>query len=322
MALTKNDIFSAADQLVAAGKQPTLNDVRKIVGGGSFTTISDAMKEWKEQQRQQAQAATPIQEPAPEEVTGHLSALAAEIWSVAREKANARLAAEREALEQARAATEQAAAEAGELADSLSADLEAANKTIEAVNAQLAAAGQRHEADVQALQKAEIIASERAQQVEAARAKERDAEERAARLESKLDAANQGFDAAESGRKKALEELESTKETVIRGQERLEYVHTQLNEKDRAIARAEDQAQEANRRADEANNRADKTAARADAEIERLRAELAQVKADATKAKEAAEKAVHAAAEESKKLSSELEAAKMEIAKSTKGGAQ
>ena len=47
MAITREQIWAAADEIDAAGQNPTLAAVRKAVGGGSFTTIQDAMTEWK-----------------------------------------------------------------------------------------------------------------------------------------------------------------------------------------------------------------------------------------------------------------------------------
>ena len=41
MALTKDQILQAADQLAAAGTAPTLAAVRAAVGGGSYTTINE-----------------------------------------------------------------------------------------------------------------------------------------------------------------------------------------------------------------------------------------------------------------------------------------
>lgn len=122
MAITKEQIFQTADQLTAAGESPTLANVRKALGGGSFTTISDAMNEWKA--KQQATHA-PIREPAPTAVATRLEELGADIWAVALELANARLTSEREALEATRQQLETAQQEATELADQLSAELEA-----------------------------------------------------------------------------------------------------------------------------------------------------------------------------------------------------
>lgn len=47
MAISKEQIFAVADELDAAGQNPTLANVRKQLGSGSFTTISEAMNEWR-----------------------------------------------------------------------------------------------------------------------------------------------------------------------------------------------------------------------------------------------------------------------------------
>jgi len=121
MALTKDQILQAADQLAAAGTPPTLAAVRSAVGGGSYTTINEALKEWKA--KQQA-AVMPLREPAPEGISKRLDEVGAEVWAVALELANARLTSEREALEATRVQLETAQQEATELADQLSAELE------------------------------------------------------------------------------------------------------------------------------------------------------------------------------------------------------
>ncbi len=121
MALTKDQILQAADQLAAAGTPPTLAAVRAAVGGGSYTTINEALKEWKA--KQQA-AVMPLREPAPEGISKRLDEVGAEVWAIALELANARLTSEREALEATRQQLETAQQEATELADQLSAELE------------------------------------------------------------------------------------------------------------------------------------------------------------------------------------------------------
>ena len=122
MALTQQQVFDAADQLVTDGHNPTLSNVRKALGGGSYTTISEFMAVWKAKQQEANQ---PIREAAPEAVTRRFSELGNEIWTIALDMANARLASEREALEQQRAELEASRKEAVELADSISAELDA-----------------------------------------------------------------------------------------------------------------------------------------------------------------------------------------------------
>ena len=134
MALTKDQILQAADQLAAAGTAPTLAAVRSAVGGGSYTTINEALKEWKA--KQQATNA-PIREPAPAAVATRLEELGADIWAVALELANARLTSEREALEATRQQLETAQQEATELADQLSAELETLQNDLHEARAEL-----------------------------------------------------------------------------------------------------------------------------------------------------------------------------------------
>ena len=122
MAITKDQIFQVADQLTVAGESATMAAVRKLLGGGSYTTINEALKEWKAKQHT---TNTPIREPAPAAVATRLEELGADIWAVALELANTRLTSEREALEATRIQLETAQQEATELADQLSVELEA-----------------------------------------------------------------------------------------------------------------------------------------------------------------------------------------------------
>ena len=148
MAIAESDVHAAADLILASGQQqPTLAAVRAALGGGSFTTISEAMKSWKAARQA---AATPMREVAPAAVTERLEALAGDIWGIALGMANDRLEKERETLDAARQEIEAQRREAAELADQVSADLEAARiqiaqqaqalKQAEAQAAQLAAA--------------------------------------------------------------------------------------------------------------------------------------------------------------------------------------
>jgi len=116
-------IHAVADQLFAAtGKPPTLIAIRKAMGGGSFTTIGEAMKTWRSQQ---ATAATPVRESAPAAITERVGELVAEVWGVAMGMASSRLASEREALDVARKESERARMDAVELADHLVAEMDA-----------------------------------------------------------------------------------------------------------------------------------------------------------------------------------------------------
>jgi len=156
MAISKDQIFKAADDLDAAGQNPTLAAVRKVLGGGSFTTISEAMNEWRASKNAQA---VPIKEPAPAAVLDKFAVLGAEIWAVALEMANSRLNAEREALEASRIEFDMARQEAAELADQLTAELDQANESIALLGQSVSAGNQREQELVQKLAAANERAS-------------------------------------------------------------------------------------------------------------------------------------------------------------------
>lgn len=126
MAITKEQILAAATDLAATGAAPTLAAVRKAVGGGSYTTISEALKEWRALQP----AETAIQERAPQALSDRLAGVIDETWTIALDMANDRLRTERAALEGVRIELEQSRKEAVDLADQLSADLERAQAAI------------------------------------------------------------------------------------------------------------------------------------------------------------------------------------------------
>jgi hypothetical protein len=142
MAVTKEQILAAADQIAAAGERPTLEAVRQITGG-SYTTISPGPERMEGPPGHEA--AAPLREPAPQAVADRLAELGADIWGMAFGLANSRLAAEREALEKARAELEADQAEATELADKLAGDVEALQSRLASIEAAEAAA--RGEAD-------------------------------------------------------------------------------------------------------------------------------------------------------------------------------
>ena len=160
MKSTKERIFEIADDIDAGGQKPTLAAVRKAIGGGSFTTISEAMKDWRS--RKEAKEARPFL-PPPSAVTERLADLGTEIWSLAIEMANGQLAAERDAFDKARSELEIEKLEAFELVDQVTADLEAAQRKI----ADSEAAERTAVADLSALREQAAALSERAAATEA-----------------------------------------------------------------------------------------------------------------------------------------------------------
>jgi chromosome segregation ATPase len=174
MAITTADIHAAAAALAAQGRRPTLAAVRTALGGGSFSTIGEALKTWH---------APAVQEPqdqaVPEALTDGAARMAAALWVQATEQAQQGIADARRELEQQRTTLEAQRQEAVEAADALAAqladtrqELETARKGLEALRTELATTRERLAG-----------ATERAQQAESHAAQAKEAE-MAARVEA------------------------------------------------------------------------------------------------------------------------------------------
>ena len=286
MAITKEQIFQAADELDAAGQNPTLANVRKQVGGGSFTTISEAMNEWRARKTSQA---TPMREPAPQAVTEKLAELAGDLWGVALDMANNRLAAEREALEAVRQENEVARQEAAELADQLTAELDEAKARIVALEAAELAA--KREAD--ALREKLAAAGERAATAEA----------RAAELRTVLDHAHQEARQARVERDQAQERAAVSASHAETLRDLVEGLRADL-------AVANGQATEIERRADELR-----------ADLERANQEVDKERAANAEARKAMAAESHRQAERLTSIQGERDHAKMEAAQAREDAA-
>lgn len=110
------EIHAAADALVAKGIKPTQAAIRKALGGGSFTTISESMKSWPNRASEQAEA---VPDSAPDFVASAASKFASATWDAARKIAEERLTIERAKLNAERIQMESEKKETNELVDSL-----------------------------------------------------------------------------------------------------------------------------------------------------------------------------------------------------------
>jgi hypothetical protein len=88
--VTDTMVFEVADRLTAAGEKVTNRAVWSAIGGGSMTTISQALRRWKE--RQDLQVSQPIaRAPLPAAVVDVLHHAAAQLWDAALSETKAEL---------------------------------------------------------------------------------------------------------------------------------------------------------------------------------------------------------------------------------------
>jgi chromosome segregation ATPase len=202
MALTTVEaIWQAADALEAEGLRPTLAAVRNKVGGGSFTTITNAMGEWRKRRQQETLAPA---EPLPDEIGQHvdeigqrlgdigqqLRALGGEVWAKARALADEQLVGLRQRLEAEKAEIHDRMTEAVQLADQLTEEAQDLRRQladhqaeVAALKRQMAEMEQRSSAE---LARARDIASHHEIAASEARASEKAALERAVHAEDRV----------------------------------------------------------------------------------------------------------------------------------------
>lgn len=191
MAITTADIHAAADALAAAGKKPTLAAIRTALGGGSFSTISEAMQSWKKHEQKQATTA------APQAVTDRAAELAAQVWAIAQELAEQRIQAERKEMEKQRQELEAQRNEATELADTMAAELDLARAELK-----------KQETTLEELRKTAAVLAEKVES----------ATERAKRAEQQADAAHTAETAARVEAAELRGKLEASKPVATKQQ--------------------------------------------------------------------------------------------------------
>lgn len=119
MALTTENIHAAADKLHEQGITPTQTKVREALGGGSFSTIGEALKSWKQDLQEHEQLK---KTDMPEAIKDEGIVFIAKLWQEADRIANANLNTEREALSIDKAKTQAEIDDANEAIAALEAE--------------------------------------------------------------------------------------------------------------------------------------------------------------------------------------------------------
>ena len=124
-------IHEVANKLHESGVKPTLAAVRERLGGGSFTTISEAMKTWRAQVQEEHELAL-VQVPAA--LDERMEQLKRAAWEVAQQEAENRLKSEREALAVQRQELDAQLAEAHQVVEVLEREASVREQTISELN--------------------------------------------------------------------------------------------------------------------------------------------------------------------------------------------
>ena len=126
--VTDSMVFEVADQLTATGEKATNRAIWSAIGGGSMTTISQALRRWKDSQV--LQVAQPIERaPLPATIIDVLHGAAAQLWDAALNETKSE-------LDQLAQATNVRVAEAQNERDDTLAELQTTAEELEQVKAE------------------------------------------------------------------------------------------------------------------------------------------------------------------------------------------
>lgn len=92
--ITYQDVKTAIDEIMAEGLNPTIAGLRERLGTGSFSTISEHLKHWRQEQHEKPTATA--RTPAPDALSG----LMQNLWVQAKDEANKELAEYKAKIEQ------------------------------------------------------------------------------------------------------------------------------------------------------------------------------------------------------------------------------
>lgn len=203
--VTREQVFEAAEAIVAEDQSPTIVAVRSRLGGGSPNTIAPLLAEWREaNENRKVETLPPLPEP--------VEAAMRQVWGTAWKSAQGQLEAEREALLTARKEIEKERAEMlGEIGR-LDAELEAAREETQQVRSELDAERQAHAQTQAEARETRVLAEERGKRVEAQEAELKELRRQAAeasatvgRLEGDIAHLRESHDAAEARVRKEAE---------------------------------------------------------------------------------------------------------------------
>lgn len=121
MNITNERIHEIANQLSERGIRPTLNAVRKELGSGSFTTISEAMKSWRDAQSTDNSF---VEVEIPDSLDEKVKILISSVWKEATQLANDKLNEDRKVLQETRERLEEEASESREAVEILEKEAE------------------------------------------------------------------------------------------------------------------------------------------------------------------------------------------------------
>jgi hypothetical protein len=131
--ITKQDVWRVASEIDAGGDKPSVLEVRKRLGAGSYTTITAALREWVKPGADEENQVDDI----PDEVSNRVEQFGADLYAMVYRIAQEQFDAQRLEYEIRIKALEAEKAEVVQIADSTEAALDVANAKLDRVSREL-----------------------------------------------------------------------------------------------------------------------------------------------------------------------------------------
>lgn len=96
--MSRDDVFNAANDIRESGQRPSILGVYKLLGRGSYTTISNHLKQWEEENKSGMRLPTEVE--LPEMIATDADLFVRKLWNVAKNYADEQVQSERDALRQ------------------------------------------------------------------------------------------------------------------------------------------------------------------------------------------------------------------------------
>lgn len=268
-AITAEAVAAAIAEIQGRGGRVTLIELRKELGGGSFSTITPFYQAWE---KAQAESASLAEVEVPDQLALSGEEWLAKIWKIAVDAASAGHEGLRRELVEAREATEQARADGAEMVAVIEAERDQALELVEELNGQAATAktdaaavlarAVDAERELAALRERAAAADAKAERADADRA---EALDRATKAEAEI----------ATMRKQCVEDQAA----IARLTAERDNLGQQIVATQKALAAADDRATKAEARADRAEGKTDEVRA----ELTKVAAELTGARTDLAK---------------------------------------
>lgn len=181
--ITFDDVQRAIDTLLQRQEAPSVQKVRNILGTGSFTTISEHLREWRTRREERTDV------PPPQGMPAELQALAEELWNQAQTAATDNLSHYREESDRQVAAAQERVADADRRAED-------AEQRESALSAHLVTTEKRLQESIANSARMESTVQAQEQQLEKERQRSAQLEDQLARLQQENERLGQAHQVA------------------------------------------------------------------------------------------------------------------------------